>query len=258
MLIEISKIIRASFRVRLAIAEIVVISFSIYASVPVLVAKLIALAAFILTGSLFVTNFAFVFLPQIRLTLTHRRGGKIPVPMEIAEMAGKLNVSLKEVRLKDSAFHNAYAFGKSIALGLGLLKDLGRDECRAVVAHELGHIKERHYLIRICLLLPLAAIPIYTWSTIYSPTFFSVQFTQMMMIIMVSIAMLAYINVVMVPINWYLETRADKIARKLVGREPIKAALLVLSFKNNSNPSEPTEDHPSIVERIKLIEKSKD
>ena len=57
----------------------------------------------------------------------------------------------------------------------------------------------------------------------------------------------------MIPINWWLEGRADKIAAKYVGKEYIKSALLTLADKKNLN--EPSETHPPIMKRIKLIEK---
>jgi Zn-dependent protease with chaperone function len=74
-----------------------------------------------------------------------------------------------------------------------------------------------------------------------------------MISVLTSIAMLAYMMVVMIPIDWYLEVRADRIAARFVGKEHIKSALLVLS--RSSDPEEPSEDHPPITGRLKLIEK---
>lgn len=99
----------------------------------------------------------------------------IPIPNEIKNMANSIGVKIKGVKLKDSTFHNAYAIGRSPVLGVGLLKDLGCEECKAVVAHELGHIKERHSMVRILLMAPLLAVPLFTWSTVYSPNFFSID-----------------------------------------------------------------------------------
>ena len=72
---------------------------------------------------------------------------------------------------------------------------------------------------------------------------------------MINVALLAYLMVVTVPINWYLEVRADRIAARTVGKASVVLALL--GFVNKDNFSEPSEDHPAVFERIKLILKCK-
>jgi len=56
----------------------------------------------------------------------------------------------------------------------------------------------------------------------------------------------------MIPINWCTEVDADKFAAKLVGKEHIKSALLKIVEKDKLD--EPSETHPSIAERIRLID----
>jgi Zn-dependent protease with chaperone function len=73
-----------------------------------------------------------------------------------------------------------------------------------------------------------------------------------MVIVMHNIAMLAYILAILLPINWYLELRADRTAAKYVGKDQIKSALLKLVNKESQN--EPSETHPSIVQRLKCID----
>jgi Zn-dependent protease with chaperone function len=60
-----------------------------------------------------------------------------------------------------------------------------------------------------------------------------------------------------VPINWYLEFRADRIAAKFVGREYMKSALTKLAKSKNYDVNEPSETHPSITERIKELDRLK-
>lgn len=74
-----------------------------------------------------------------------------------------------------------------------------------------------------------------------------------MLTIMVGIALLAYMTIVMTPINWYLEVRADRIAARFTGKKNIKSALL--TFANKEKLGMSSETHPSISERVKLIEK---
>jgi len=258
MLKEAWSIYKASFRSRMIFAEAVVVSFSIFASFPNLVVKLLALVAFAAAGGPFVANFAFVFFPQLWLTITHRQAYKIPMSDEIRDLSKQIGVTIKAIRLKGPGFHNAYVMAGNLVLGIGLLNDLDFEERQAVVAHELGHVKERHGLVKLLLMLPMLAFPLYSWQTIYSPTFVSEQFTQVLIVAMMNIAMLAYIVIVMIPINWYLEVRADRIAAKSTSKKAIRAALLALSSRNKSNPQEPSEDHPSVMERVRSIKKLAD
>lgn len=145
--------------------------------------------------------------------------------------------------------------GKILVLGEETLERLDFNKIQAVVAHESGHIKEKHGVFRFLSMVLLLLIPWYSWSRLYSPIFFTESLTQIMLTIMVSIAFMAYMAFAMMPVNWYLEARADRIAARFVGKEHIKSALLALGQRENLD--EPSEDHPSISERIKLIEKLK-
>ena len=61
----------------------------------------------------------------------------------IAELAKKAKVPMPRVYLLDDYIPNAYSFGNTIVLSLGLFEVLDKDEILAVAAHELGHIKNR-------------------------------------------------------------------------------------------------------------------
>ena len=69
-------------------------------------------------------------------------GGEMPWLYEgIAELARKANVPMPRVYLLDDYIPNAYSFGNTIVLSLGLFEVLDEEEILAVAAHELGHIK---------------------------------------------------------------------------------------------------------------------
>jgi heat shock protein HtpX len=59
----------------------------------------------------------------------------------IAEMAERAGIPMPRVYLLDDYIPNAYSFGNTIVLSLGLFEVLDREEILAVAAHELGHIK---------------------------------------------------------------------------------------------------------------------
>ncbi len=59
----------------------------------------------------------------------------------IEGMAQKAGIKRPAVYLLDDYIPNAYSFGRTIVLSLGLFEVLDEEEVLAVAAHELGHIK---------------------------------------------------------------------------------------------------------------------
>ncbi len=253
MLGELWNFIKVSFKKRLVLYEIVGISFTLFGTFPNLLVKLLCLAVFSVAGGLFMKILTSQFISQLRLIIAHKNREKFPISNEIADLAKQMNVQVKELGIVKEC--TAYVLGKSIVLGIELLKRLTFNERQAVVAHELGHIKEKHILLRFVLMIPLLAIPLYSWRIIYSPIFLTESLTHIIITIMVIIAFLAYITLVMIPISWYLEARADRIAARFAGKKNIKSALLTIAKKEKLGM--PSETHPSISERVKLIEKLK-
>lgn len=252
MLSGLWNVIRASFNRRLALYEIVVVSLTLFGALPNPLTKLPFLAIFLVAGGLFMAIFTLNMLSKLRLVFSRKKEADIPIPVEIRELEKRIGSKIRRVKIR-AELCNAFVRARSMVLGFELLERLSFDELLAVVAHELGHIKEKHGLIRVFAMFPLLLIPWYSWSRLTSPIFFTESLTYIIITVMLGISFLAYTVLVMIPINWYLEVRADRIAARFVGKESIKSALLALVSKENL--LEPSEDHPSISERVKLIEK---
>lgn len=248
---ELWNFIKASFRKRLVLYEIVVLSLTFFGTFPNLAVKFISLFAFIVAGGLFIYVFTTQFVSQLRLVLAYRNREKVPISNEIAKLSKQMNVQLKGLGIVKGC--TAYVIGKHLVLGLELLKKLTFNERQAVVAHELGHIKEKHVLFRLVLMIPLLAIPFYSWSTLYSPIFFTESITQIILTVMIDVAFLAYTILIMILPNWFSEFRADTIAARFTGKENIKLALL--KFADEEKLGVASETHPSIYDRVKRIEK---
>ncbi|CAI1492978.1 Zn-dependent protease with chaperone function [Thermococcus nautili] len=96
---------------------------------------------------------AMAFLGALYIWATRHKFGENLIPLEreempwlydgIAELAEKAKVPMPRVYLLDDYIPNAYSFGNTIVLSLGLFEVLDEDEIIAVAAHELGHIKNR-------------------------------------------------------------------------------------------------------------------
>jgi len=251
MLREFWNIVRLSFKKRFIIYYVVVLSLTLFGTFPSLIVRFAALAVFLGATILFVPIFTSQFVTTLRLILAHRKRVRLPVSFEIAALSKRMSVDVKELGIVKGC--TAYVKGKCLVLGKELLEDFTFHQRQAVVGHELGHIKEKHALLRLVLLAPLLSVPLFIWSRLSSPIFFSESLTQLILVVMWNIAALAYVVLVAIPVNWYLELRADRAAAKFVGKEHIKSALLKLGKKKSLK--EPSETHPSIADRVKAIDK---
>jgi Zn-dependent protease with chaperone function len=93
------------------------------------------------------------------------------------------------------------------------------------------------------------------WSRFTTPVIFNLTVTGIIFGLMMGLALLALIILLMIPISWILEFRADINAAKAVGAEHVKSALLKLTEKEKIMLH--SETHPSTYERIKHIESKK-
>jgi heat shock protein HtpX len=81
----------------------------------------------------------------------------------VKELADKAGVPMPRLATVSSNTPNAFTFGRTqrsavLAVHEGLLKQLNQSEVKAVIAHELGHIKHKDYLVMTILsCLPLIA-----------------------------------------------------------------------------------------------------
>ncbi len=81
----------------------------------------------------------------------------------VKELADKSGLPMPRVATVPNSTPNAFTFGRSqkgatLALHDGLLKNLNEDEVKGVIAHELGHIKHKDYIVMTVLsALPLIA-----------------------------------------------------------------------------------------------------
>jgi Zn-dependent protease with chaperone function len=199
--------------------------------------KLFWLLVLVISSEAAVFIFSRTAYESILMVLFHR-GVVRPMPLEVKNLAQRMGVELKKFKIADN-FRNAYTNGSNVVIGQTLLDELTREEILAVIAHELAHIKENHILIRI-----VAFIPIY---------FIATMSFQGLPYIFQGVAVLAYVIVVLTPLNWYLEIRADRLAGHYVGSDTMKSTLIVIH--KGLDRKDASETHPPIGKRISSLDK---
>lgn len=171
-----------------------------------------------------------------------------------AELIKKLYSILERANLRDVEIYaleeyipNAYSYGRRVVLSLGLFEILDDEEIAAVVAHELGHIKNRDTI-----LFPLVA---YVRIFAFLMPFLILVLTQSFWIAIGSFALYLWFELERSKFLRSREFKADDVALRLLDRPlSLKEALEELKYyedlrarvKNQALPGiEPTIDRPS-------------
>ena len=251
---ELWNLIKVSFKKRMFLYEIEVFSLTLFGSFPNLLVRFFCLGTFLITCTLLMPFLTSLFASQLKILFLKKYEADQRIKDEVNKIADQIGVRIKKVYMA-KGLCNAYVRFGTLVLGEELLDRLGPSERRAVFAHELGHMKEKHMWFKIVATMALLALPLWAWLRLYWPIIINEQVTQLMLSIMINIALLAYLIVVMVPLNWYLEVRADRIAVEIAGKASAISALLAIV--NREKFELPSEDHPAISERVKLILKGR-
>ncbi len=194
-----------------------------------------------------------------------RKRGTLPEDLraELDELCRRAGVKVKDIVLKNSPdVVNAYATGflpghRYIVLTQGLLEKMDRDEIKAVVAHELGHIKLHHLWINLGLAVG--------WFIFFMAV---VQALKRLGIPIFSNPMVNIITLLVALLTWnYIfsgfvavrnEFKADEFAAKLVGADAMARALEKL-YQYGNYPKKTAwwfkllSYHPCIEERIRHV-----
>ncbi len=120
-----------------------------------------------LGGTLLFILFEYAIGPAIVSLTTHLqylKPGENPwLENTVKELADKSSLPMPKLAIVPNRTPNAFTFGRTsssatLAVHEGLLQNLNEDEVRGVIAHELGHIKHKDYVVMTVLsALPLIA-----------------------------------------------------------------------------------------------------
>ena len=118
-------------------------------------------------GSALFILFQYAVGPAIVVATTHLnylKPGENPwLEKTVKELTEKTGLPMPKLATVPSNTPNAFTFGRStsgatLAVHEGLLRQLNQEEVKSVIAHELGHIKHKDYIVMTVLsALPLIA-----------------------------------------------------------------------------------------------------
>ncbi|MCL2476141.1 zinc metalloprotease HtpX [Candidatus Bathycorpusculum sp.] len=121
-----------------------------------------------IAGSALFILFQYALGPVIVVATTrlhYLKPGENPwLEKVVKELADKTGIPMPKLATVPSSTPNAFTFGRStagatLAVHEGLLKQLNEGEIRGVIAHELGHIKHKDYIV----MTVLSALPLITY-----------------------------------------------------------------------------------------------
>jgi Zn-dependent protease with chaperone function len=232
------KWVRVGFRKRLIVCFALVFGISLYNGFSYPIIRLAAAISTLVTAELFVVCYVPFYLSQMGLLFKTKTVDR-PLPDEIVDLAKSMGLKIKKMKTLPNIC-NAYVFGKALFVGEDLLKKLDMPQFKAVCAHEFGHIKGKHVFIQFLYLAPIVAFLWLSWDNLPP--------------VMMELGLFAYMMIVLIPIHWEFERRADCTSVRYVGKEAMKSALLAIEKRETMN--EPSETHPPTSKRLKWIDEA--
>ncbi len=173
----------------------------------------------------------------------------------VAELAEKDGLPMPSLYIVDTPVPNAFATGRSpkkavVAVTTGIKEILSPDELRAVIAHELGHIKNRDMLVSTTVATLAGALSFMADLAFWGGSLFSSEEDRNPIgsLVLMIVAPIAAILIQMA-VSRSREYMADEHGAKLHGKaDDLASALMKLDdFKNNheirANPTEQAAAH---------------
>jgi hypothetical protein len=190
-------------------------------------------------------------------------------PQEISEdlerekdkLCNKLKLN-KKIKLKPTtSIITAKSSFSTVIMGETILNK-SFDLQKAVLAHELVHIKKNHYAKSLIVLLPLIIIFVLSFITsiicvlIANVHWHIESFYPALVFWNISIIFLALIIILLRPVSWPKEYEADLIAAQIVGNELMIETLRNVAKLRSQDEERDFYQHPSILKRIDYIEQN--
>jgi len=154
----------------------------------------------------------------------------------VKDICRKNKVPFPKMALARTGAPNAFVFGRTpnsatLVVTTGLLKSLNKDEVRAVIAHEVGHIKHRDMIVMTAIsVIPVIAYYISRF-TIFAPRSSNRKKSGSAMIVgLVAFLVYAISNLLVLYLSRLREYYSDRFAGQNVNPKLLASALVKITY----------------------------
>ena len=200
---------------------------------------------FALILALLMNGVSYFFSDKIALKLS----GAKPLPKSqnpglytmVEELAKKMNLPMPSLYITPARQANAFATGRdvrhaSVAVTQGILDTLSKDELRGVLAHELGHVKNRDILIATIAAVLASAISFIGNMALYQPRDDEDNGGGIILLIAAVLVPIAA-SLIQLAVSRQREYGADETGARIIGDgDPLADALLAISDSTTKAP----------------------
>lgn len=165
---------------------------------------------------------------------------------DLAELAARTGMAVPRLYLIPAPEPNAFATGRNertavVAVTAGLLEQLDRDEVRAVLAHELGHVRNRDILIVSIAAAVATGISMIAnlamWSSLLGGTSDDEDSPGPIGILLAALVAPIAATLLQLAVSRSREFEADRTAASLLGTgEPLARALVAIEERARRSP----------------------
>jgi Zn-dependent protease with chaperone function len=185
-------------------------------------------------------------LREIMTIFEARRTYSFALEEELFNLAKMMGVRLKDEDILKVAPQWVNAGSTSdgkIIIGQIVAYEFDREARRGILAHELAHLKSKHSMKSVAVLL-LAFIPVLFFiSLLHLPSFVNL------------LLLFSAYGLILPKVSWHFEDEADAIAATFVGINPVIKGLRKLAEAKHADIRHDTYSHPSISDRISKLQK---
>jgi Zn-dependent protease with chaperone function len=224
----------------------------LFAVTDILSIKIIFGLALAVTSGLVVvplTECVVSFPKKLREIMTisgARRTYSFALVEELFNLARMMSVRLKGediLKVAPQWINAGATIDGKIILGQIVAYEFDREARRGILAHELAHLKAKHSMKSVAVLL-LVSIPV----------LFFVSLLHLPGLVNLLLVFSAY-GLILPKVSWRFEDEADAIAATFVGINPVIKGLRKLAEAKHTDVSRDTYSHPSISNRISKLQK---
>ena len=164
----------------------------------------------------------------------------------------------KDVKVKSFPnLRNAAASGTTILIGRPILDSLDNIETKAVLVHELTHIRDRHQIKRTLLMAGVvgsAVLALFLLLAVLLRLGLSVYYLSEFSLLGI---LLCSFGLSMPHVCWPMEYSADLAAKQYVSKDAMSSALRGLAELRDTPPETDSYTHPSVNKRIARLDRTR-